>query len=374
MRSIKKLVVLAVTAIVLIAALLISIAGCGSPSTTTATTSQAPQTTQASTTQASQTTQAPGKTYNLKLGWGMPAVVWQSKVISRFVDNVKTKTGGQVIITPYFDATLFPPKEQVNALKSGLADAGIFYTANNPGEFPVTDLVNLPFYFDNSQQALDSFVKMYNDGLMPEYTGKGFKTMGFADMGYNYILTKSTDIDSFSKLKGLKIRSLSKATSDTLIALGATPVTVSSADLYMSLDRGVIDGDVYGPGYWAAMRTYEVAHSLLNYPLCSQVVFTAMNQKTWDSLTPDLQKTMTECFKEFADDWNQTVQAEELGKSVQTLKDKGVVFQQISADEVASVKQATHSIIDNYKVTLDNLGLDGQKIMDTCNAIINQGK
>jgi TRAP-type transport system periplasmic protein len=380
MRKSKRLTFFTVIGLLLIISLLVCITGCSSSSPTPAPTNKSPSTQSSSvasvtsSTAPAMTSTSPAKVYSLKLGWGMPASVWQSKVISRFIDNVKIKTSERIVITPYFDQTLFPPKEQVNAIKSGLADVGIFYTINNPGEFPVTDLISLPFLFQNSKQSLGAFDKLYAEGLMPEYTGKGFKTMGFANMGWLNVMTKSKDIDSFSKLKGLKMYSPNPTSTQALILLGATPVMLSSMDIYMSIDRGVIDGAVLGTGFFAAMKTYEVAHSILNQPLSGLVVFTAMNQKTWDSLPADLQQTMIQCYKEFGDDWNKAVDDNELGRDIQLLKDKGVVFQTISPDDLTRAKQATKSIIDDYKVSLDKLGLKGQQIMDICNAIIAQNK
>jgi TRAP-type C4-dicarboxylate transport system substrate-binding protein len=82
----------------------------------------------------------------------MPVTTWQGQELQHFFDIVKAKTGGELVITPYWNGSLFPSREQTNAIKIGLADIGVVSPLNEPDLFPVGTIASLPFFFNNPHQ------------------------------------------------------------------------------------------------------------------------------------------------------------------------------------------------------------------------------
>ena len=307
----------------------------------------------------------PTQVYTIKFWIQNPQTAWQAEPFKRFIADVNQKTNGQVVLQPFWAESLAPGKEAVNGLKGGLLELAQLQTFNNPGEFPVSDVAGLPFLAVSTRGVVEGLRKLYGDGLMPEYNGKGFKLLDFHAPGMQYLLFRNKQIDTLAGINGLKIRSQTPVTVDMLKAFGATPVSFPSSDVYMALDRGVIDGALSSPGFMAPNKFYEAAKFLLDQPLYGGNMFVAMNQKTWDRLPSDLQKIMQDCIKVFTDDWLVVSKTQEEINSMNILKEKGVTIYKLRPEELAKFKQAVAPVIDKFVANMDKLGLQGRKIVDT---------
>lgn len=306
--------------------------------------------------------------HTLKLWTDIPETAWQAGPIKRFAVNVEEKTDGRVVVKSYWSGSLAPVKEALDGVKGGLIDIGQFSTMYSPGEFPVSDIAGLPFLVSSPYGVVEGLRKLYAEGLLPEYEGKGFKVLDFCAPGMQYLLFRDKLVDTLAQFDGLKIRSQTSVTVQMLKAFGATPVAMAGTDLYMSLDRGVIDGVLSSPGYMAPTRLYEVAKFFLDEPLYGGNSFFAVNQKTWDSLPSDLQEILSACSGDFITDWLDTSNQAENIDNKNTLAEKGVTFYTLKPGELENMKKATAPIIDEFIQNMDALGLQGQKIVDVFKA------
>jgi TRAP-type C4-dicarboxylate transport system substrate-binding protein len=303
--------------------------------------------------------------FTLKYWNHQPETAWQAQIAKRYIADVKEKTNGRVILHPYWASSLVSGKEATAGIKGGIIDIAQLQTFNTPGEFPVSDVAGLPFIVKDPREVIEGLRKLYEEGLMPEYDGKGFKLLDFHAPGMMYALFREKKVDTLAGFKGLKIRGSSPVSFDMVKAFGAAPIALASTDLYMSLDRGVIDGLLSSPGFMAPFKLYEVSKYFLDQPLFAGNMFFAMNQKTWDKLPPDLQKIMMECTKTMTEDWIKTSDEFESVKSKKVLKDNGIVFYPLAPGELEKFKSAVKPVTKNFIKKMDSLGFDGQKIVDT---------
>lgn len=313
---------------------------------------------------------AADKVYTLKLALHPPETSWQAGPFKRYIADIKNKTNGRVILHPYWAESLIPQKEAVNHLRGGLIDLAQSQIFNNPGEFPISSIVDLPFFASSTRGAIEGLRKLYAEGfLTEEYDGNGFKLLDFHAPGMQYLFFRDKKIDSLEQFKSLKIRSTSSVTVDMLKTFGATPVSMASSDLYMALDRGTIDGLLSSPGFMAPFKLYEVGKYFLDQPLFGSTMFVGMHQKTWDSLPADLQKIVMDCTRTLTDDWIDTSDKQENLESKEVLKEKGVTFYTLTPEELEKFKVATAPIAEKYIKKLNSMGLDGQKIVDTFKSV-----
>ncbi len=103
----------------------------------------------------------------------------------------------------------------------------------------------------------------------------------------NVIQTLSKPVKTLEELKGLKIRGTGRV-GDIVKALGATPMPIEMVDLYESLRRGVIDGNM---GPLEQLKGFKIGE-LIKYVTESWKVgsvfgfYVTMNKRKWDSLPP----------------------------------------------------------------------------------------
>ena len=93
-------------------------------------------------------------------------------------------------------------------------------------------------------------------------------------------------------LKGQRIRSFGIDTSHLIEEVGATPVSMSSQEVYQALQRGTIDGLVTGAPSIYSRKLYEV----VKYGTAGKMIFysaySAANKTWWNSLPEDVQKAI----------------------------------------------------------------------------------
>ncbi len=91
----------------------------------------------------------------------------------------------------------------------------------------------------------------------------------------------------------MKIRSTGLA-AKIVAALGGTPVAMTQGDTYDALSKGIVEGSMSNIGSLEAWRWGEVTkYTTANYGSAYTTgFFVVMNKSTWNSLSPEIQKTI----------------------------------------------------------------------------------
>jgi TRAP-type C4-dicarboxylate transport system substrate-binding protein len=306
------------------------------------------------------------KVYNFKLYSSSSATSIFGRVESRFIDSVKQATNGRVVITPYWSSSLLPRQQAWKGLVDGVYEFAHLIPDDFPGTFPVLDIVHLPFFFKDATDTRKALRALYHKGMMPELSKVKLGALR-ATSGAYMAFTKK-EVKKLEDLKGLKIRSASGTVGEVIKELGAVPVGgIIYSDLYMSLDRGVIDGIINPNSFMPTYKLYEVIKYVLDVPLWTGGLIQVMNLNAWNSLPDDLKAIMDKEFVKMEDDWVNTENTEGQ-KGRETMMKNGVKYVAPSPAELARLRQATQGVIANYVKKLSDRGLPGQKIVDEARA------
>ncbi|MFC1868248.1 TRAP transporter substrate-binding protein [Thermodesulfobacteriota bacterium] len=234
---------------------------------------------------------APEKVWNLRYAaGGAPPVTPFAKSKNVWAKMVEEATHGRVKITPYHSQTLTPLKATWGAVSSGTADIGQAMTGYFPGQFPLTDVMTLPFV--GGPSATDNgrvMWQLYNEfpSIRAEY--KGVKLLGFLATEAYPLATTKKPVRNLEDLKGLKIRSSGGGIAMTR-ALGAIPVSIPMPGLYLALQKGVVDGMWYSHESIVGFRQYEVTKYVTDVPSSCVIFWDIINLDTWNEFPPDIQK------------------------------------------------------------------------------------
>ena len=169
-------------------------------------------------------------------------------------------------------------------------------------------------------------------------------------------LTKPEDF------RGLQLRGYGQIPAETIKALGASPVTMSSGEVYMAIQRGTIDGQTSGTTAMYQRKIYEVAKylTMTNHAFCEFVL--AMNNTSWEQLTEEQKQLVTQCAEETRDEIRQQTKEEDL-KAMQKLKDSGMEVYTIPAEDIPLWQDATLEVRENF---IRNTGDLGRQLVDQC--------
>jgi TRAP-type C4-dicarboxylate transport system substrate-binding protein len=204
---------------------------------------------------------------------------------------VEEKTKGKVKVTIYPAETLCKMADTFDAVASGIADIGYGLTQITPGRFPLSMVVTIPFAPWTSSSALASQVaqKLYVEGKIAKEWSDVKLLFIYTTPPSTIFLTKP--VRTLKDAKGTKIVMYAHtAEGEGLEAIGFTPVTLPTPEVYLGLQRGIVEGTTLTWESCGGRKIYEVAKYALDLKMCTVPFYYVMNLKKWNSLPPDVKE------------------------------------------------------------------------------------
>ena len=214
-----------------------------------------------------------------------------------WMDEVEDRSGGTLTFDRFWDATLLGATETVEGLADGRADVGQVLPTVYAGKFPMSSVGELPFESSNPaavSQALGELGREDGSPLAAEWSDKGLVPLAWS-IGSSSALATNEPIDTAADLDGMRLRANDRG-SKVLAAVGANLINIELAEIYGSMDRGLVDG-IYGiPFSFSGPLKYpEVADYFTDLGIgVSTVNALSMSEETWDSLTEEQREVVLE--------------------------------------------------------------------------------
>ncbi len=214
-----------------------------------------------------------------------------------WLGEVEERTEGELAFDRYWDSTLMGTTETIQGLNDGRADIGQVEPSNNTGKFPLTSVGELPFETSNAAalaQALGELGRTEGSALAEEWAGHALTPLAWS-IGTSSGFATNVPIETAEDLQGLSLRATDRG-SRVLESVGANLINVELAEIYGSMERGLIDG-IYGIpfGFTGPLKYPEVADHFTDLGLgVSTVHALAMSQDTWASLSSSQQAVIEE--------------------------------------------------------------------------------
>ncbi|MBU4275873.1 MAG: TRAP transporter substrate-binding protein DctP [Proteobacteria bacterium] len=215
-------------------------------------------------------------------------------VYKKWIDEIKKRTNGRVIITYYNPNTIVPSSEVFDATIKGRIDIGGQLLSRNPGRFPlatVTSKVPTTISTLASSVACWELFKA-TPAIQAEF--KGLKMFAMHQSAPTQLITKDVPVRKLEQIRGLRLACVSKDSILVARALGANPIMVPSAELYLALSRNMAEGVLYPIPPMRSFKIDEATKYVTFYELFSVPLWFGMNQAKWDSLPEDVKKVFEE--------------------------------------------------------------------------------
>ena len=221
-----------------------------------------------------------------------------------FIDMVNERGRGIVHIDAYFSGTLLKGKELLPGLEAGTADIIIQTNGYLLGTFPFIGFQILPVWtgciqYNCSQKIGSDLYNLLNEELKK----KNFFQLAASGAVFDCIWTKKKLVRKPSDLKGLKIRVPGKVQAMLFQAMGASPVTMPSAEIPQALQRGVIDGAAICPWTAKGRGIEEFCKYMTVYPVSYQSTPIYTLWDNWESWPDEVKKLILKV----AVDWEKRV-------------------------------------------------------------------
>ncbi|KFI38217.1 hypothetical protein HY02_05475 [Peptococcaceae bacterium SCADC1_2_3] len=236
----------------------------------------------------------------LRLASTLPIGHHQTRSCDLFKKLVEERTEGRVKIEHYPAGQLYADKDLVDILpQGGVEIANINYgmwTGLVP-EFGILDFIGV---YSSPEHAY----RVQDDPEVNKIIGKKLAEKGNAVIlawpgmeARGPLFVKP--VKKLEDLKGLKVRAHSEYCTYWFKALGASPVLMSSAEVYQALQRKTIDGVVSGGTSYIDRKFIEVAKYPIGNAFATYGPFAlVINKNVWDKLPKDIQEIMLQAGKE----------------------------------------------------------------------------
>jgi TRAP-type C4-dicarboxylate transport system substrate-binding protein len=333
----------------------------------------------ANSTSATAATSVPAakENYELKFAYHTPPKA--SMVTAYFnpwTKSIEDASNGRIKITHYAGESLVRGRDQYDAVESGLCDIALVDPSETPGRFPQSEFDTLPFLFPDTYVG----AKVYWDIVQKYLVNADFKNVVVLGVllipPCNYIGNKP--VKDPSDFKGNRVRFSARTEAWTIEALGGAPVEVQTADLYTSMERGLIDSTFLAWSFIATVGLAEVSKYSTDCSLYCRAWPIMMNRNTWNSLGTDLQKmVMAQSGQEISAKY--TAENEVISQGVK----KGVAnsfkiygldpIYELTPDQTAAWKAAVLPVWDKWANDLETTKkLPGKAIIADVKALVTK--
>jgi TRAP-type C4-dicarboxylate transport system substrate-binding protein len=182
-------------------------------------------------------------------------------------------------------------------LKLGVYDAvhGLTsYTSQDSPALEGIDLAGVVQDFDTYRRAMEAYRPIIAKELADKYNARLMILYTFPSQQLWCNLGDKSNKDiGLGDLAGKKIRTYSTTLGDFIEGLDASAVTIAFAEVVPALQKGVADCGITGTGPAYNAKWWQVVTHNIRVKLGYAATFLAINNNTWDSLSPETQKLMT---------------------------------------------------------------------------------
>ena len=239
---------------------------------------------------------------HLTISTGLPEHhIWTSAHMEYFADQVEEQT--DITFTRYYGGELVDIGGERDALDGHVIDvAAPLLAPYHEGQFPLTDVTQLPVYETNAvmvtaafQELMESDRELVDGKTFYDYElgDKDLRGWGLGTTAVYAISTDGEELREPGDFDGMPMRAGAALHTVVLEELGSTPVTIPAAEAYEAMSRGTIDGIILSVGDWVSYSMEE----LLEYTITDVGIghwqsYLSMTEEQWDSLSEEQQDTI----------------------------------------------------------------------------------
>lgn len=277
------------------------------------------------------------------------------------VDFIEKEMGNRIKFERYWAGSLHSLADGFKALRSGLSEFAQAYPFNNTNAFMYTTADGLPWLYKTTAHAAAAAQEMYPKWYKKEYERQGLIVAMTPYFGYEVLITKKP-IRKMEDLKGLKIMGHGIHIRNTLEALGATPVFITPPEIFIALQRGIIDGLAWSAGSTIPWKYDEVAKYCTVTGMAQCGIFYAMHKPSFDAMSKEVKTDLYRVLQDAALYMNkQYTDLDATG--FEEMKSKGMEVIELDEAELSRWKMAGQKVWDDYAKKLKDKGLEADAFL-----------
>jgi len=282
------------------------------------------------------------KVYKARLATSWPTTHPSGQACHAFAAGVKKATKGRLQITVYDSGTLYGSKNWLEAVSSGSVEFGGSFSSTAERYFPDMGSIVVPYAFGGYQEIIDFFKEdEVGKEVMTGFENQmNVQSMLIVANGHFQLYT-TKDIKSLDDLKGMKARTFGPALAKLLSAMGMSPVTMPSEEVYQALQSGMVKAyisNIIGPRKFSYTDFSKV---MIQPPWGVLVGLVLANKTYWGKLPEDIRASALEAANKVSRDTMAKLDEKEADVLKEFQEKLGGRIHNLTAKEVEYMKQLT---------------------------------
>ncbi|MFC2170460.1 TRAP transporter substrate-binding protein DctP [Calditrichota bacterium] len=214
------------------------------------------------------------------------------KVMRELDDEVRAKTGGEVGFKIYPGGVQGDEIDVIRKMRYGqLHSAG--FTGAGLGEIlPEVRILELPFLF-RSKEEVDFVSNKFIDRFDSAFRDKGFVLLGWAEVGYVYILGKEP-MRGVKDLKGTRMWTWQgdPLAMELFQSLDVKPLPLSLPEVLSGLQTGMLDAVYVSPLAAVSLQWFTRLKYMNVQPVTNAIGAVLVTKKQFDSIPAEKQQVL----------------------------------------------------------------------------------
>ncbi|SHN12805.1 TRAP transporter substrate-binding protein [Roseibium suaedae] len=209
-----------------------------------------------------------------------------------FAKKVAEATNGSVEIKLFANGLLGGETESAEGMRLGSVEMGIITSSVFASWIPEVQVLDLPFLFRNDEHVVASNA-LLTDRLKDKFEAQGFHLLGFSINGARQPMS-TFPIEKPEDVKGKKMRVLQSPIHIALWnQMGANPVAIPAAEVYNSMQTGVVDYFDNTATNYLTFKFYEVAPHYTDLRHIYAIGAWVVSKTWWDNLPAESQEAIS---------------------------------------------------------------------------------
>jgi TRAP-type transport system periplasmic protein len=237
----------------------------------------------------------------LKCGIDNPPGDMKSRTIKRMGDFIEQKTNGRIKFQYFYGGSLINKTQFIDGVAKGLADI-----STGPASFATGKIPELSIFEIYGSYKLDKHMEMQEavePTLISLLETKDVHPLMLQFTGSTVFPHKTKFLKRPEDWKGQKMRLGGRWQSTLGQKWGCSPVFMQPNDLYIALQKGVIDGYMLIYDIVYGLKLYEVSPFIMDSGFSNNIEIVTMNLDKWKVLTPADREVFQQAIKD-AKPWN----------------------------------------------------------------------
>ena len=281
-----------------------------------------------------------GEEYVIKAGHAASEDHFAQDSFEKFKELVEENSGGSIKVEIYPNGQLGGEREMIEAIQLGnltmAAPSSAPLTAFSEGMY----LWDIPFLFNSTEIAHEVLDGEIGQEVLDSLSEVGIKGLAYWENGFRHLMNSKHPVETMADMNGIKMRTLeSQQQIKAWNATGASSISIAFPELYTALQQGTVDGAEAPLALMYAMKYQDVQNHLTLSGHMYSPWPVIISQEFFDSLPENLQKVVEDAVIETRG-YNRQLSAEDEEKSLQLLKEGGMVEVELSEEEKNEFKKA----------------------------------